>query len=136
MPPLINTIELHADHFASIGTVPSLDFASVALPFARPKCCTSVLRTMRPSRYLPPLFATRRSRYRGCVISRFRRFFSSRARPFDAASLLQRTAYEKGKPAGRKFITREQQVITLKADFSEQLRGRKRVHGTTLWFSC
>lgn len=48
---------------------------------------------------------------------------------------VQRIAYEKGKPAGRKFITREQQVITLKADFSEQLRDRKGVHGTALWFS-
>lgn len=37
---------------------------------------------------------------------------------------------EKGKPAGRKFITREQQVITLKADFSEQLRGSRKESAT------
>lgn len=36
-----------------------------------------------------------------------------------------RPTCEKRKPAGRIFITREQQVITLKADFSEQLQGRK-----------
>jgi len=87
--------------------------------------------TMRSSCYLPPLFATRRSHYVGRVFLVFVGSFP-RARLFDAAS---RTTYEKGKPTGRKFITREQQVITLKADFSEQLRGRKRMHGTALWFS-
>lgn len=51
--------------------------------------------------------------------------FPPRVRPFGAAFGTAYETYEKRKQAGRKFITREQQVITLKADFSEQLFGRK-----------
>lgn len=40
MPPLVNIIELRADHFASIGTVPLLDFPSIAI--WRSKLCTTV----------------------------------------------------------------------------------------------
>lgn len=60
----------------------------------------------------------------GSRTSRFRSILSL-ARSL-ARSPVRVQCTKKGKPAGRKFITREQQVITLKADFSEAvIRGRK-----------
>lgn len=38
---------------------------------------------------------------------------------------VQRTAYEKGKPAGRKFITREQQGYHLESEFFGAVTGQK-----------
>jgi len=121
-------IQLRTDHFASIGTVPSLDFAFVLLPFVQLKLhhrgsqCAHRVIYLRYLRLVVPIT--------GRVFLVFVGSFP-RARSFDAS----RTTYEKRKPTGRKFITREQRVITLKADFSEQLRSRKRMHGTALWFS-
>lgn len=92
----------------------------VPSPFVRAKPPAWRVQCELSSRYLPPLFATRRSRYRFSYFS-----FSSVLSLARSPVRVQCT--KKGsQPQGRKFITREQQVITLKADFSEAIiRGRK-----------
>lgn len=92
----------------------------VSSPFVRAKRPAWRVQCELSSRYLPPLFATRRSRYR---FSYF--LFSSVL--YLALSPVRVQYTKKGSQLkGRKFITREQQVITLKADFSEAIiRGRK-----------
>lgn len=128
---------------------PLLDFVLLPSPFGRARSARrhriAVAYNELVARYLLPLFATCRSRYRPRTsLAAFRsslRPLSSACpfvRPFDIVPLpCTSGAREKRKPAGQKFITREQQVITLRADFSERLRGGKeREHrGTTSWFS-
>ena len=125
MPPLINMIKLRVDHFASIGTVPSLDFASIPLPFVSETAQRARRVTLFTSIICDSSLPLPAARFSFSSVLLFALDHSMPLRAYNV----------KGKPAGRKFITSEQQIITEKADFSEQLRGRKRVHGTTLWFA-
>lgn len=83
MLPLVNMIELRADQFASISTVPSLDFASVPLPFVRPKLHYRRVQCARRVIYLR--YLRRIVPVTGYVILVFIGSFP-RARPLDAAS--------------------------------------------------